>query len=278
MENIKLCVNYLEETKSLLEEGKIDFIDYIKLFSINGDLSPIDWCITKKDVVFHGIIGKNGSNIADGNFFADRDLDMQRRYYEISKTPYISMHINSAVEPILDSKKAILEIKENVSRLTKEFNKSVILENVPASYENTETNFYSNPNFISDVISETGCGFLFDIGHARKAAEVFNVSFEEYISMLPMNKVVEIHLAGCMKDSIGNLVPNHSKMHAEDYEFLEKLLKNTKTLKTVTLEYGSTTTKNIYGECPTVAYGRINEQAKEEVLEQLLKLKNILKK
>jgi hypothetical protein len=38
---MKLCVNYLEEVKELVEEGKIDFIGYIKLFSINGDLSPL---------------------------------------------------------------------------------------------------------------------------------------------------------------------------------------------------------------------------------------------
>ncbi len=37
---MKLCVNYLEEVKALVEE-KIDFIDYIKLFSINEDLSPL---------------------------------------------------------------------------------------------------------------------------------------------------------------------------------------------------------------------------------------------
>lgn len=51
---MKLCVNYLEETKELLEEGKIDFIDYLKLYSINGDLSPFDYCISKRDVMFHG--------------------------------------------------------------------------------------------------------------------------------------------------------------------------------------------------------------------------------
>ena len=32
---MELCVNYSEEVKELLEEGKIDFIDYLKLFSIN---------------------------------------------------------------------------------------------------------------------------------------------------------------------------------------------------------------------------------------------------
>lgn len=59
---MKLCVNYLEETKELFEEGKIDCIDYIKLYSINGDLSPFEWCVSKRNVIFHGACArrKNG--------------------------------------------------------------------------------------------------------------------------------------------------------------------------------------------------------------------------
>lgn len=274
---MKLCVNYLEETKSLIEEGKIDFIDYIKLFSINGDLSPIDWCITKKDVMFHGIIGETGSNIADRNFFENRDLSLQGKYFEITRTPYISMHINSMVEPIPNEDEALQVIKENVERLRDEFGKEILLENVPA-FKNNLYNFYAAPEFIKKVIEETNCGFLFDIGHARKASEVLNIPFNEYVSKLPMDKIVEIHLAGCMKNLDGDIVPNHSKMNEEDYEFLENLLKKTTTLRTVTLEYGTISSKNIMGECPTVAYGVINEKAKEEVYHQLMRLKEILKK
>ena len=273
---MKLCVNYLEETKALIEEGKIDFIDYIKLFSINGDLSPIEWCITKKDVMFHGIIGETGSNIADRNFFENRDLDLQRKYFEITKTPYISMHINSMVESIPNETEAIEIIKENVERLRKEFGKEILLENVPA-FKNNTYNFYANPDFITKVINETYCGFLFDIGHARKASEVLNIPFDKYVSKLPMDKIVEIHLAGCMKNLDGDIVPNHSKMNEEDYEFLENLLRTTSTLRTVTLEYGTTGNKNLQEDCPTVSYGVINEKAKEEVYEQLMRLKEILK-
>lgn len=274
---MKLCVNYLEETKALIEEKKIDFIDYIKLFSINGDLSPIDWCITKKDVMFHGIIGETGSNIADRNFFENRDLSLQRKYFEITRTPYISMHINAMQEPIPNEDEAIQVIKENVDRLRNEFDKEILLENVPA-FKNNSYNFYANPEFIKKVIEETNCGFLFDIGHARKASEVLNIPFDEYVSKLPMDKIVEIHLAGCMKNLDGDIVPNHSKMNEEDYEFLESLLKTTKTLRTVTLEYGTTGNKNLQGECPVVSYGVINEIAKKEVYEQLMRLKEILKK
>ena len=275
---MKLCINYLEEVRELIEEGKIDFIDYIKLFSINGDLSPFDWCITKKDVMFHGFIGETGSNIADKNFFENRDKEKQKEYFEKSNTPYISMHINAMQEPIPNEEEALMVIKENVNRLRKEFGREIILENVPAFRNREEYNFYANPDFISKVIEETKCGFLFDIGHARAAAEVLDISFENYVERLPMDKLIEIHLAGCMKKIDGDLAPNHSKMNEEDYIFLENLLKTNKTLQVVTLEYGTVKNKNTVNECPLVSYGVVNEEAKKEVLEQLIRLKEMLGK
>ena len=273
---MKLCVNYLEETRALIEEGKIDFIDYIKLYSINGDLSPIDWCVTKKDVMFHGMAGDSASNIADKNFFENRDLNLQRKYFEITKTPYISMHINAMAEPVPSEDEAISIIKANVDRLRSEFGKEILLENIPGIRGRGEYNFYANPDFISKVICETSCGFLFDIGHARVAAEVLEIPFDEYVKRLPMDKIVEIHLAGCMRSVDGYLIANHSKMNEEDYVFLDNLLKTSKTLRTITLEYGTVSRKKALEECPVVEYGKINEKAKEEVYEQLMRLKEML--
>ena len=93
-----------------------------------------------------------------------------------------------------------------------------------------------------------------------------------------MNKIEEIHLSGCMKNSKGRLVANHSKMNEEDFKFLSKLLEKSKTLKVVTLEYGTIKVGTVIGNPPVVAYGIVNERAKEEVYTQLLRLKEMLKK
>lgn len=275
---MKLCVNYLEEVKELIEEGKIDFIDYIKLYSINSDLSPLNWCASKKDVMFHGLIGEKASNIADMDFFEGRNTKLQKECFEISRTPYMSMHINALSKIPQSEEIAIKVIKENVSRLIKEFDKKILLENVPGIRGRENLNFYSNPDFISKVISETNAGFLFDIGHARVASEVLEIPFEEYVERLPMNKLEEIHLSGCMKNTRGNLLANHSKMNEEDFNFLNRLLETSKTLKVVTLEYGTVKVGTAVGNPPIVSYGNINEKAKEEVYEQLLRLKEMLKK
>ena len=274
---MKLCVNYLEETKALLEEGKIDFIDYIKLFSINGDWSPLSWCIQHKDVMFHGIIGEHESNVGEIDFLKGRDLEKQREIFEISHTPYISTHINARYGEIPQEENALKIIVNNVEMLRKEFQKEIILENVPVQKDREETRFYSQPEFISKVIEETGCGFLLDIGHARVAADRLHIQFEEYINQLPMHRLVETHLAGCMECLDGDIIANHSKMNEEDYVFLENLLKETKTLRVVTLEYGTIKEGLTKKPCPVVQYGTINVQAKTEVYEQLMRLKEMIR-
>ena len=217
-------------------------------------------------------------NIAEKDFFDYCDIDKTKEYYKLSKTPYISFHIDSIKGNLQSEKEALDVIKENVNKLRKEFNKDIILENVPAFRNRKEEyNFYAKPEFISKVINETNSGFLFDISHARVAADVLNIPFDEYVKRLQMDKLVEIHLAGCMKDSNGLIDANHSKMNEEDYLFLEELLKTSKTLKVVTLEYGTPKNRKI-DNSPTVDYGKVNELAKKEIYEQLIRLKEMLEK
>ena len=68
------------------------------------------------------------------------------------------------------------------------------------------------------------------------------------------------------------------EMNEEDFKFLSKLLEKSKTLKVVTLEYGTIKVGTVIGNPPVVAYGIVNERAKEEVYTQLLRLKEMLKK
>lgn len=272
----KLCVNYLSEVRELFEEGKIDFIDYLKLFSINGDLSPFDWCASKKNVMFHGLVGHGGSNIADMNFFENREFELQKNYYKKGNTPYMSLHINREVDDGNSEEECKKIIAKNIEELRKIFDMRIILENVPASKKFAYNKFLSMPEFISEVVIDNNCSFLFDIGHARKAAETLNIPFEEYVQRLPMDRCVEMHLAGVMVKKDGLIAPNHSKMHEEDYEFVKEALKKYPSIEVVTLEYGPFVPNDLVEECPLVSYEKVNSVAKEEVYEQLIRLKEII--
>ena len=97
----------------------------------------------------------------------------------------------------------------------------------------------------------------------------------DYINSLPLDKVKEIHLSGCLRNEFGEIIPNHSKMNEEDYEILDYLMKECKMLKVLTLEFGP---YDIHTNITIPVYGKVNNELKEAVYENLLKLKDILNK
>ena len=52
------------------------------------------------------------------------------------------------------------------------------------------------PEVINEVVHETGCGFLFDLSHARLSAAELGLDECEYISGLPTDQLDELHLTG----------------------------------------------------------------------------------
>ena len=274
---MKLAVNYLQEVQELFEEGKIDFIDYMKLYSINGDLSPFDWCAKHSNVLFHGFVG-NASNVADAKFWENRDIELQKEYYKKGKTPYISLHINTNDAEIRSEEETFKTIVENVKKVKETFDMEVILENVPARYKDRSKDFLASPEFITKVINELDCGFLFDIGHARQAADVLEIPFDKYVNRLPMNRLVELHMSGVSIAQDSKVCPLHGKMNEEDYEFLEDAVKKYDTLQIVTLEYGPWADDEETCGYPVPKYGVVNEEIKKEVYQQLMRIKEIMNK
>lgn len=70
----------------------------------------------------------------------------------------------------------------------------VIVENVPNA-DNCLRPAY-HPEVIRSVIESAGCGFLFDLSHARRAARALRMDAREYIAALPVDRTREIHLSG----------------------------------------------------------------------------------
>lgn len=94
------------------------------------------------------------------------------------------------------------------------------------------------PQVIRRVVEETGCGFLFDLAHARLAAHCLGMDVREYIAALPVQRTREIHVSGIqyfddrwaevlrqagigadvIQRFVGNL-SDHLPMTEEDWEF-----------------------------------------------------------
>jgi len=301
---MQIGVNYLKEVEELYEEGKINFIDYFKLYSLNSDLSGLSWCIKNKNLLFHGIIGEK-SAFGEKNLIDYTNIDKTNQVLNMSKTPYLSAHIctnnkNQTREETINA------IKENARIFKKTFNKEIALENIPYRKYYEHCDYLLEPEIISKLIYDNDLLFLFDISHARKAAEFLNMTLEEYVSKLPMDRVVEFHMAGMYDfpditnpdiakkytrkqldfikyniETKGKRLDNHGKLNEEDYIFLEEAIKKYHTLKYITLEYGSVEYNNFKEDemtYPVCSFDKINQVVKDEVLEQLLRINEIVKK
>jgi len=120
-------------------------------------------------------------------------------------TPFVNVHLEPAVHehpgiPITSDDPAHVEaltdalvrdVRDVVARYGAE---QVIAENVPNGQDTPQIAF--TPAVIRRVVEETGCGFLFDVSHARRAARALGMDVETYIAHLPVTRTREIHITG----------------------------------------------------------------------------------
>lgn len=112
----------------------------------------------------------------------------------------------------------------------------VILENMPALPDHRKTYiFESDPELIGGILAETQCELLLDLAHARTAAAIREIDSFEYLSQLPLERVVQIHLSGVHRHN-GYLIDAHDSLEAIDYDLLEWVLERTSP-QVITLEY-----------------------------------------
>jgi len=110
----------------------------------------------------------------------------------------------------------------------------VILENTdPLPFDGYD--FEVQTERITRVLEGADCGFLLDIGHARVSAAALRVDVVDYLSDLPLHRVVQVHVSGPrMRD--GRLVDAHESLQETDYALLDFVLERTRP-QVVTLEY-----------------------------------------
>ena len=84
---------------------------------------------------------------------------------------------------------------------------------------------------------ENEVGLLLDLARAKVTAHGTNTELREYLSLLPLSLVRELHVVGTRSLDDGTLRDNHLEMDSDDYNILEWVLDRTSPM-IITLEYG----------------------------------------
>jgi uncharacterized protein (UPF0276 family) len=91
-------------------------------------------------------------------------------------------------------------------------------------------------DFIRSIVSDNGILFLFDIAHAKITAHNKKISYKGYVSRLPLDKMVQIHIS---KEAIGDNNLAYDAHGLPDEEMLHEVKELVDTYKPryLTIEY-----------------------------------------
>ncbi len=167
-------------------------------------------------------------------------------YLESTLSPWLSVHLSiwgpgmlarlrkGERLPLPQPEKALQVLLHRLERLVRLTSIPVLVENVePLPFEGYD--FWSRPEFICKVFDKSGCGFLLDTGHARVSSDRLDMDMDTYLSQLPLECIMEIHVSSPRRRQ-GQLVDVHAPLHLVDYHILESLLVRAAP-RAVTLEF-----------------------------------------
>lgn len=111
--------------------------------------------------------------------------------------------------PIPFRKDAVKHVAERIRMVQDYLERPLVIENV--SYYTSVAAQMSELEFISQVISESGCQLLLDVNNVYVNA--FNHQYEprEFIAALPLDRVAYIHMAGHEKVSDDLIIDTHGE-------------------------------------------------------------------
>lgn len=123
--------------------------------------------------------------------------------------------------PVELTEKSIATFEANINQVQDALGRIILLENictyVPASWFSTQSNDYSEPEFLAEICKRTGCGLLIDLNNLvvnavnEQESRIDHYTYN-WLSQIPPTYVGEYHLAGCALVKPGEImVDDHSE-------------------------------------------------------------------
>lgn len=235
---IELACSYSSHLVELIQAGEVS-VDRIEV----GPWFPPD-----QIRAFQARLPGHKFHIHDSNLHQMVGLmpDTLRRiagYHDVTDSLFASLHISLLLPglyrllnrgipvPRLGTKQASRMLVWQAKQVRDYLHKPVILENMPGMPRHLDE---GRPEHIRAILEAADCDMLLDIGHARIAASLLHMEFDEYLNALPLERVRQIHVHRPGKKE--RLVDAHEPLQEEDYALIQWLLQRTRP-RIITLEY-----------------------------------------
>ncbi|MCX4845488.1 DUF692 domain-containing protein [Streptomyces sp. NBC_00893] len=215
-------LGYRQELREELKSQK-QSIDVVEILSDQwmspGGLDQLREISEQFDTVTHGVaMSLAGAGRIDAQY-----LDSVREVIEICDSDYYSEHLAATHVPGLDSQHLCPPVINEESRraCVRNVKQAQSVLGVPLAIENitysvsTTSDHLEAASFFADVVCESDSLILLDVANLYINSKNHCFDAEDYLSRLPLERVVHIHLAGGVVSSTGKMIDSHSEVIAE---------------------------------------------------------------
>jgi uncharacterized protein (UPF0276 family) len=221
-----LAINFSSPAARLAQSGAIE-LDYFK----TPDWAwMVDEAKKIRPVTVHFTLEAGNDNLSTVDWNAVESLARS------TNTPFINLHLDSRQRyypdiPVTttnksDTKRIFKALLSDVQNIAARFgSERIIVENSP--YRGNAGNTLRpcvEPDLITQIVEETGCGFLLDISHAIITAHYIDMGVQEYFSHLPVHSIKEMHFAGI--HHIKGQWVDHLSIQKKDWQHLDWVLEH----------------------------------------------------
>jgi uncharacterized protein (UPF0276 family) len=186
---------------------------------------------------FHGI----GLSLGSSEAISKNHLNKLKALVDIFQPALISDHLSwsslhnhffNDLLPIPYTFDALQNFVKNVNQVQDYLQRQILIEN-PSSYLEYKNIDMEEPEFINEIISQTGCGLLLDLNNIYVSATNHQYSVDTYLETINSQAVQEIHLAGFTKKEVNNdtiLIDTHSTYVSDEvWDIYRKYTTTSKT-------------------------------------------------
>ena len=193
-----------------------EFVDFVEVMTVpDTDISAFKKI--SKPIVIHAPHMSFNCNPADKSFKGHnvRCIKDAIRAADILDADRIILHPGHIISGSCSVKNAIDVISDN-------FDKRILLENLPQTRGETNSIFRSSSE-IKSMLDATGCGLCLDFGHACASAAQLGVPYKPFLEQISDLKPRHFHICGGW---IKNLMDSHISLFDGDYplDYFKKLM------------------------------------------------------
>jgi len=168
-----------------------------------GGGAPLAWLdAIRRDypIALHGV----GASLGSVDAIGDRHLARLQRLIERVEPAFVSEHLAWSVVdglyladllPLPMTEEALAVVCRNVDRMQTWLRTRILVEN-PSTYLRFVDSTIPEAQFLSALVSRTGCALLCDVNNAYVSASNQGDDARRWLDALPASAIGEIHLAG----------------------------------------------------------------------------------